>query len=211
MCENAQCTCHSTLLTSRQQVLKRLFDLLVAVPASIITLPIALTAIGLATIDTKEWGLFSQERIGRNGHPFYIYKIRTMRSSGSVTTTVTTSEDPRITRLGRTLRRYKLDELVQLWNVVRGDMSLVGPRPDVSGWADQLEGGDRMILSVRPGITGPASIAYRNEEQLLAGSSSPEEMNREVIWPNKVRINRKYIETWSIWTDLSMIVRTVFT
>lgn len=210
MCEDPQCTRHSQPLTSRQQALKRLFDLFVAVPASIVTLPISLAAIVLATIDTKEWGLFLQERIGREGEPFYVYKIRTMRSAASVTTTVTTSADPRITRLGRTLRRYKIDELVQLWNVLRGDMSLVGPRPDVRGWADLLEGDARIVLSVRPGITGPASVAYRNEEQLLANSSSPEEMNREIIWPDKVRINREYIETWSIRTDISLILRTVF-
>ena len=113
-----------------------------------------------------------------------------MRAVEGVDTTVTTTHDVRITRSGAWLRRLKIDELPQLVNVMRGEMSLVGPRPDVPGFADRLEGPDRVVLTVRPGITGPAALAYRHEEEILAGVADPERYNREVIWPDKVRINR---------------------
>ena len=133
-----------------------------------------------------------------------------MRSSDTVSTVVTTSTDPRITPLGRFWRRTKIDELPQLFNVLIGNMSFVGPRPDVPGFADLLEGEDRVILSVRPGITGPATLKYRNEESLLASVDDPEAYNREVIFPDKVRINREYIENWSFWRDMRYIFTTIF-
>lgn len=125
-------------------------------------------------------------------------------------TTVTTSNDKRITPLGAKLRRWKLDELPQLWNVLKGEMSLVGPRPDVPGFADKLEGTDRELLQLQPGITGPATLKYRNEEELLAGSDDPERFNAEVIWPDKVRINLSYLNGWSLKKDLAIIYETVF-
>ena len=125
-------------------------------------------------------------------------------------TTVTTSYDARITGIGAILRRLKLDELPQLINVLTGTMSFVGPRPDVPGYADRLDGDDRVVLSVRPGITGPATLHFRNEEELLAGQEDPEWYNREVIYPAKVRMNRHYIENYSLREDLRLIWRTVF-
>ncbi len=121
----------------------------------------------------------------------------------------TTINDPRVTKIGRFLRKTKLDELPQLWNVLIGDMSLVGPRPDVPGYADKLKGEDRIVLTVRPGITGPASLYFKNEETLLAKQNDPKRYNDEVIWPQKVKINRNYILEYSFKKDLMYIFKTI--
>ncbi|MFP4616422.1 MAG: sugar transferase [Thiohalorhabdus sp.] len=176
----------------------------------VLTIWIILPAWVLATLDTRANGFFTQERVGRNGRVFRVVKLRTMRPDSGLDTTVTTGRDPRITRLGRFFRRTKIDELPQLFNVLVGHMSFVGPRPDVPGYADALEGADRVILSVRPGITGPATLAYRDEEVLLEQVEDPERYNREVIFPDKVRLNREYVEDWSFRKDLGYIWRTVF-
>lgn len=147
-------------------------------------------------------GFFVQRRVGRHGRTFPLLKLQTMRADGTAGTTVTTARDPRITQVGRLLRRSKLDELPQFVNVLRGEMSLVGPRPDVPGFADRLEGDDRIVLTVAPGITGPATLAYRDEEELLVAQDDPERYNREVVYPDKVRLNRAYVERWSFWRDL---------
>ena len=133
--------------------------------------------------------------------------LDTMRAVGG--STVTTANDARITPLGAKLRRYKLDELPQLWNVLKGDMSFVGPRPDVPGYMDRLEGEDRELLQLRPGITGPATLKYRDEEQLLAAQDDPQVYNDTVIWPDKVAINRTYLQNWSLMNDLRLIKKTV--
>lgn len=197
-----------TGLTPRQRALKRSFDVLVSLLVFVATSPMVLVAIAVATLDTREAGLFSQMRIGKDGRPFRLYKIRTMRTSIEFDSTVTVDRDPRITRTGRIMRKLKVDELPQLVNVLAGDMSLVGPRPDVPGYADQLLGADRIILTVRPGITGPAALAYRNEEDILAGVDDPERHNREVIWLDKVHINREYVENYSFRVDLSCLAET---
>lgn len=162
-----------------------------------------------ATIDTGKSGFFRQTRVGRDGRLFKTIKIRTMRDIASVDTTVTTADDPRITALGRLFRRTKIDELPQLINVFLGEMSFVGPRPDVPGFADELSGEDRVILSVRPGITGPATLKYRNEEELLAKQDDPEKYNREVIFPDKVKLNREYVENYRFRRDIEYILKTV--
>jgi lipopolysaccharide/colanic/teichoic acid biosynthesis glycosyltransferase len=151
-----------------------------------------------------------QDRVGRNGKTFKVIKVRTMRPVQGVETVVTTDQDPRITRLGRFWRKTKIDELPQLINVLKGDMSFVGPRPDVPGFADRLVGDKRLVLSIRPGITGPATLKYRDEEQILMGVEDPETYNREVIFPDKVRINLEYIREYSFWKDLKYIWVTVF-
>lgn len=198
-------------LTAAQAARKRAFDLVVGGTGLVITAPVMVLGIAAATVSTREWGVFSQERIGRHGQTFRVHKVRSMRRMEGVTTTVTAGTDPRITRVGAWLRRLKIDELPQLVNVVRGEMSLVGPRPDVAGWADTLEGDDRIILSVRPGITGPASVAFRGEEVLLNAAADAEAYNRDVLWPEKVRLNREYVETWSLREDVRWIVATVRT
>jgi lipopolysaccharide/colanic/teichoic acid biosynthesis glycosyltransferase len=123
--------------------------------------------------------------------------------------TVTTASDQRVTRVGRMMRRAKIDELPQLYNVLLGQMSFVGPRPDVPGFADKLAGEDRVILTMRPGITGPATLKYRNEEEILASVDDPETYNRDVIFPDKVRLNRQYVQNWSFSQDIWFIWRTV--
>ena len=123
---------------------------------------------------------------------------------------VTVKNDPRINSLGKFLRRTKLDEIPQFWNVFIGDMSLVGPRPDVPGYADKLRGEDRMILTVRPGITGPATLKYRNEEQILALQNDPKKYNDEMIWKDKVEINKEYVKNWSFKNDLRILLDTFF-
>ncbi|MGB0951879.1 MAG: sugar transferase [Planctomycetota bacterium] len=153
-------------------------------------------------------GFFRQTRVGRHGMTFRILKLRTMRVVEGVHTTATASDDPRITRVGAFLRGSKLDELPQLWNVFLGDMSLVGPRPDVPGFADQLQGQDRDILQLRPGITGPASLAFREEEQLLAQASDPERYNSEVLFPAKVAMNLRYLENYTLRADFVYILAT---
>ena len=162
-----------------------------------------------ASIDTRKSGFFTQTRIGKNGKFFTVIKIRTMSYIPSINTTVTTTHDPRITPLGRFFRKAKIDELPQLINVFFGHMSFVGPRPDVPGFADKLSGDDRIILSVRPGITGPATLKYKNEEEILAAQDDPEKYNREIIFPDKVRLNREYIENYSFVKDIKYIFQTI--
>lgn len=194
-------------LAHHQRVVKRAIDIVVATVGILVMWPLMLVSWVVASLDTRANGLYRQARVGRNGQTFDVLKIRSMRVVEG--TTVTTARDARITRCGAVLRRYKLDELPQLINVLRGEMSIVGPRPDVPGFADQLSGGDRVVLAVRPGITGPAALAYRHEEELLGRAADPERYNREVIWPEKVRINREYVENWSLSRDLGCVRETL--
>jgi lipopolysaccharide/colanic/teichoic acid biosynthesis glycosyltransferase len=115
------------------------------------------------------------------------------------------------TRLGRFLRHYKLDELPQIFNVIIGEMSFVGPRPDIVGFADELRGEDRIVLKVKPGITGPATLKYRNEEDILSKQPNPENYNRTIIWKDKVEINKKYVQNWSFYLDLSFLIKSLIT
>lgn len=152
--------------------------------------------------------LFTQKRVGKDGKLFTMYKFRSMTVSHSGSS-VSVAGESRITPLGAKLRKYKLDELPELWNVLIGDMSFVGPRPDVPGYADNLKGKDRDILKLRPGITGPASLKYRNEEEILAHVDNPQQYNDEVIFPDKVRINLFYLNNYSFLMDIKMIFCTV--
>lgn len=152
--------------------------------------------------------VFRQRRVGRRGRLFTMYKFRSM-TVGHGGSSVSVAGESRITPLGAKLRRYKLDELPELWNVLIGDMSFVGPRPDVPGYADRLTGEDREVLRLRPGITGPASLKYRDEEELLAQQTDPQRYNDEVIFPDKVRINLYYLHHYSFVRDIQMIFCTV--
>lgn len=152
--------------------------------------------------------LFTQKRVGRHGKLFTMHKFRSMTVSHSGSS-VSVAGEARITPLGAKLRKYKLDELPELWDVLIGNMSFVGPRPDVPGYADQLKGEDRRVLELRPGITGPASLKYRNEEELLAKVENPIEYNDTVIYPDKVRINLYYLDHYSFIKDIQMILCTV--
>ena len=196
-------------LTAAQRFAKRAFDLLLAVFGLALTFWIILIVWLLASLETYKNGFFCQARVGRNGRIFKVIKIRTMGDVQGINSPVTTLTDQRITRLGRIWRWARIDELPQLINVLKGDMSFVGPRPDVPGYADKLSGKDRIILSVRPGITGPATLKYQDEEILLEARENPEKYNDEVLWPDKVRLNRAYVENWSFLKDLRYIWQTV--
>jgi len=151
--------------------------------------------------------LFSQMRVGQNGKLFRLYKFRSMKNAKS-NTTVAAAETNRISKLGHFLRRSKIDELPELFNIMRGDMSFVGPRPDVPGYADALKGKDKDILKLKPGLTGPASLKYYDEEELLAAQDDPQKYNDEVIFPDKVRINLLYMKNWTFWMDMKFILMT---
>lgn len=153
--------------------------------------------------------IFTQKRVGKDGKLFTMYKFRSMMV-GHGGSSVSVAGETRITPLGAKLRKFKLDELPELWNVLIGDMSFVGPRPDVPGYADKLTGSDRAVLKLKPGITGPASLKYRNEEEILARQSDPIRYNDEVIYPDKVRININYMKHWSFLLDLKIIIYTIF-
>jgi lipopolysaccharide/colanic/teichoic acid biosynthesis glycosyltransferase len=187
---------------------KRAFDITAAVVGLTVLWPVIAVTWVLAGRDTGASGFFRQERVGRDGKIFRVVKLRTMRPVGG--TSVTMAGDPRITPLGAKLRRYKLDELPQLWNVLIGNMSFVGPRPDVPGFVDKLEGAERELLKLRPGITGPATLKYRNEEEILASADDPERFNSEVIWPDKLQMNLDYMHNWSLKSDVSYIIKTIF-
>ena len=152
--------------------------------------------------------IFTQKRVGKGGKLFTMYKFRSM-TVGHGGSSVSVAGESRITPLGAKLRKYKLDELPELWNVLIGDMSFVGPRPDVPGYADKLQGEDRLILNLRPGITGPASLKYKNEEEILAQVEDPQKYNDEVIYPDKVKINLEYYYHHSLVGDIKLIIQTV--
>jgi len=165
---------------------------------------------GIATAIFLETGLplvFRQKRVGRNGELFTLLKFRTMRV-GSSGPSITVGGDSRVTRAGKVLRKFKLDELPQLWNVVRGDMSLVGPRPEVPEYVDASDPVWQAVLQVRPGITDPASIAFRNEEELLAKASDPFRFYKENLLPAKLSLNLTYLEKRSLWLDIRVLLET---
>ncbi len=189
---------------------KRLFDILFSFIGIIIMCPIFLIISILIKISSGSPILFRQDRVGRDGEIFSLIKFRTMGISSDSNITITVQGDMRITKIGKFLRRYKLDELPELWNVFIGDMSFVGPRPDVPGYADKLVGRDRDILKLQPGITGQATLKYVNEEEILAEHDDPIRYNDEVIFPDKVRINLEYYDNQSIWLDIKIIFATIF-
>ena len=156
-----------------------------------------ITLIIIILLDTKGNFFFIQERVGKNAKIFIIYKIRTIPIRSNFPST-----------WGKFLRFFKIDELPQIYNICKGEMALVGPRPDVPGYADLLQGEDRIILTVKPGITGLASLKYRNEEYMLAQHKNPLKYNDEVIWPDKVRINKWYIENKNVSLDLIILFYT---
>lgn len=196
-------------MSKRDIVLKRSFDVSFSVIGLFVfTIPIIILVI-ISTISFRKFGLFRQIRIGLHGKKFWICKIRSLEVDDE-SDSIIVDNNPRINSYGKILRKTKLDEIPQLWNVLIGDMSLVGPRPDVPGYADKLTGEDRLILNVRPGITGPATLKYKNEEQLLARHDDPKKYNDEVIWKDKVEINKQYVKNWSFKNDLQILWDTFF-
>jgi len=192
------------LISQAQLKRKRAFDVvLVLILLPFIGVPIFIL-VGIATIDTKKNGVFSQLRVGQHGKLFKIYKIRTLKEEEHKLGHLEKSA----TALGKYLRRTRLDELPQLFNVLVGDMSFVGPRPDIQGFADELQGEDRIILKVKPGITGEATLKYKNEERVLERQKDPDHYNRTIIWVDKVKINKNYVMNYSFYLDLKLIFKS---
>lgn len=190
-------------------MLKRTFDILISIFAIFLLFPFFVLVSLLIVIDSGFPIFFLQKRIGRDAKEFNIIKFRTMKKNNE-NITITVSDDSRITRIGKYLRKTKIDELPEILNVLFGQMSFVGPRPDVKGYADKLKGANRKILALRPGITGPASLKYYNEEYILSQKSNPKKYNDEVIFPDKVKINMDYFHNRSFFLDLKIIFATIF-
>ncbi len=189
---------------------KRTFDTVISAAALVVLSPV-IAAIAVA-VKAGSPGplLYRGSRVGRDGRPFNMLKFRTMVvDADQIGGSSTPGDDPRVTPLGKTLRRFKLDELPQLWNVMTGDMSLVGPRPQVKWAVDLYTPGERTILSVRPGITDEASLKFANEAEILRGSPDPDKDYMEKIHPEKMRLSLEYVATRSFRRDLSLIARTV--
>lgn len=186
------------MISGRQKVSKRMFDVVLSLLLILILWPIILITVILAAIDTHSSGLFLQKRVGQQAKLFTIIKAKTMKEPNKT-----------ISSIGAFLRHTKLDELPQLFNIFIGQMSFVGPRPDLPGFADKLQGEDRIILTVRPGLTSPATIKYSNEEQLLAKQENPDRYNREVIWKDKVAMNVDYVKNWAFNKDIKCLLKTI--
>lgn len=190
--------------------MKFIFDKIMSFFGLIFCLPLFFVVFILIKIKMPEGNpFFLQKRVGLNGKLFTLFKFRTMKLSHS-NSSISIAGENRITPLGAILRKYKIDELPALLNVLKGDMSFVGPRPDVEGYADKLEGEDKNVLKLRPGITGPASLKYSNEEEILASVKNPVEYNNTVIYPDKVKINLDYYNNNSFFGDLKLIKNTIF-
>lgn len=186
--------------------MKRGIDLIVSAAALVALSPILLAAAVAVRVTTGSPVLFRHQRVGRHGELFDVLKLRTMTSGAGPETTAAT--DPRITPIGRLLRRWKIDELPQLWNVTRGEMSLVGPRPEVARYVDMFSAEYDVLLATRPGITDPASLAFRHEQDLLAQASNAEELYVNEILPEKIRISSEYLANANVRSDLSVLLQT---
>lgn len=189
-------------------MLKRAFDLIVAGLALTLLAPLLLVIALLVRLDSPGPALFCQERVGRGSQPFRIVKFRTMTVSSSGPR-LTVAGDARITRLGSWLRRWHLDELPQLFNVLRGEMSLVGPRPEVAEFVQRFPAEYAELLRVRPGLTDPASLRFRQEAELLATQPDPLAYYLADLLPAKIRLSQEYIRTASLWKDLWILCKTI--
>jgi lipopolysaccharide/colanic/teichoic acid biosynthesis glycosyltransferase len=198
-------------MDKRYLLKKRLFDLLCSVLGLLVLSPLFLLISVWIKLDSQGPVFFKQLRAGKAGRCFHIYKFRTMATDAANTgKLLTLAQDPRITKCGAFLRKYKLDELPQLINVIRGEMSLVGPRPEVPYFVNLYNEEQKQVLSVTPGLTDEASIQYRNESQLLSDTGDAERLYIEQIMPDKLRINIGYIQTSSMKHDLKLIVKTLW-
>ena len=191
-------------------MIKRLFDLIFAIFGLFLLLPFFLAISILIKIDSKGSVFFIQDRVGQDAFLFKIIKFRTMTTSEEIKSTISIKGDVRVTKFGEILRRYKIDELPELINILRGEMSFVGPRPDVPGYADKLNGDARNILKLKPGITSLASLKYSNEELLLSQQKNPIDYNNNIIYPDKVKMNLNYYKNHNLWIDIKIIFATIF-
>lgn len=192
-------------------ILKFIFDRVFSLLGLILLSPFFLVLFVIHKIKMPGGRFFyRQVRIGKDAKPFRIFKIRTMKENSEQGGSISVYDDERILPFGKWLRETKIDTLFELINILIGDMSFVGPRPDVPGYADRLEGDDRRLLRLRPGITGPASLKYRHEDKILAMQPDPQRYNDEVIYPDKVKINLQYLDNWSIFLDVKILWKTFF-
>ncbi len=191
--------------------MKRIFDFIFSILGLAVCFPIFIIVAVLIKLDSKGPVFFRQERIGKNFKSFKIYKFRTMKNdAGERGPMITVGGDSRITGMGRFLRKHKIDELPQLFNVVKGEMSFVGPRPEVKEYVQMFTSDYKKLLSVRPGITDPASIQYSDEENHLSLSENWEEEYKKKILPEKINLSLHYVENHNIMTDLKLILKTIF-
>ena len=190
--------------------MKRLFDFFLSFFGLIILSPILFIFFILIFLQDFNYPFYIASRVGKNGVPFNMVKFRSMITDQNSSSTITTANDNRITTIGKIIRKLKVDELPELLNVLIGDMSLVGPRPDVPGYADLLVGEDKLVLKLKPGITSLASLKYINEEEILASVEDPIRYNKEIIFPDKVKLNLNYYYNHNIWIDIKVIFATVF-
>lgn len=193
--------------------MKRLFDIFVSLNVLLFLLPFLIIVGLFVRCDTAGPVFFRQTRVGRDGRQFIIFKFRTMYHQPlNAGQEITIDYDARVTRAGHFLRHWKIDELPQLWNVLRGDMSIVGPRPEVPTYVELYpEQQRKIVLGIRPGLTDPASIKYRSEAKIMAGAQDPEKMYREVILPDKVSLYAEYAKNISFLTDVKIIIKTIST
>ena len=191
-------------------MIKRIFDLFFSIAGLIFFMPLFFIVSILVKLDSKGPVFFLQIRVGKDAKTFQIIKFRTMLDNHNSHLTISFFGDSRITSFGKFLRRFKIDELPELLYLFKGEMSFVGPRPDVPGYADKLVGEDRKILMLKPGITSLASLKYSNEEKLLSKKDNPKYFNDNVIFPDKVRMNLKYYNNHNIWLDIKIIFATLF-
>ena len=191
--------------------MKRMFDIVVAAAALVVLFPLLVLSALLIKLDSPGPIFFKQERIGRNFRPFWIYKFRTMAQDAPARGgLVTIGEDARVTRVGRLLRKSKIDEIPQLTNILRGDMTLVGPRPEVRYYVELFRRDYEEILKVRPGLTDLASLKYRDEAALLGKAANPEDEYMRHVLPDKIRLAKDYLRRSSFLFDLSLILKTLF-
>jgi lipopolysaccharide/colanic/teichoic acid biosynthesis glycosyltransferase len=196
------------MLDVADAALRRLLDVTVAGMLLLVLAPLLGVLALLVRATSTGPALFRQIRVGRNGRPFVLLKLRTMRA-GAPGPVITSGGDPRITHLGAWLRRTKLDELPQLWNVLRGDMSLVGPRPEVPHYVALYTAAQRAVLLARPGLTDPASLAWADEAARLARFAEPDRAYVDVVLPQKLALSLTYLERRTVWSDFAVVMRTV--
>lgn len=189
------------MLSVQQKRSKRFIDLVFSFIGIIIAFVPLLLLVVISSVSTHSFGVFRHKRIGKDAIPFTMFKIKIMRKVSET--------QFKITVFGEFLHKTKLNELPQLLNVFIGDMSLVGPRPDIEGYADKLIDDDKIILSIRPGITGPATLKFANEENILSQKENPLEYNDTVLWPKKIELNKKYLNEWSLSNDFKYMYLTM--
>lgn len=191
-------------MTFTQKAIKRAFDLSLACVVVIIGIPIWLLLLMISAVLTLSWPLFAQKRIGKHGKVFRIYKLRTLKGS-EIQSFPPMSKSSTL----EWIREKRLDEFPQLFQIILNQMSWVGPRPDLPGYADRLTGADRELLKYKPGLTGPATLVYRNENELLLKQSQPLKYNDEILWPDKVQINLKFYRNYSFWSEFAILMKSL--